>query len=97
MFGNVWCNFYPGYTCRTTAMFGTLKDGSLETNNLTLKNCLSCRYVFQNGANALSKMVLKNPFFCQKLKILCILDHTILFKFHLHVVQTFFKECMERL
>ena len=35
------------------------------------------------GVNALSKMVLKNLiFFVKKLKILCSLAHTILFKFH---------------
>ena len=39
----------------------------------------------------------KNIFFVKKLKFLCSLDHTILFKFYKHGVQTFFKECMERL
>ena len=39
----------------------------------------------------------KNNFFVKKLKISCSLDHTILFKFHYHVVQTFCKECMEKL
>ena len=32
-----------------------------------------------------------------KLQISCSLDHTILFKLHLHVVQTIFNEYMERL
>ena len=29
---HVWCNFEPGYKCRTTASFGTLKDGNLQIN-----------------------------------------------------------------
>ena len=45
------------------------------------------RNFFQNGINALSKMVFKNLVFVKKLKILCSLDNTILFKFHQHVVQ----------
>ena len=27
---HVWCNFEPGYTCRTIVVFGTLKDCSLQ-------------------------------------------------------------------
>ena len=83
---HVWCNFYPGYACRTTVIFGTLKD-SLEINSLALNNCFNYyRNVFQNGVNALSKMVLKKLFFffffVKELEISFILDHTILFKFH---------------
>ena len=37
------------------------------------------------------KMVLKTRLFVKKLKILCSLDHTILFKFHFHMVQTFLR------
>ena len=44
-------------------MFGTLKDGSLEINGSALNNCFSYRNVFQNGVNALSKIVLKHIFF----------------------------------
>ena len=60
---------------------------------------MSYRNVFQIGINALSKMVLKKPIFfffflIKKLKISCSLAHTILFKFHLHGVQTFLKKCM---
>ena len=59
--------FKSGYTCRTTVIFGTLKDGCLEINSLALNNCFSYRNVFQNGVNALSEMVLKPPFFlCQQ-------------------------------
>ena len=37
-------------------------------------------------------------FCCQKLKISCSLDHTILFnvQIHKHVVQTFLKKCMAK-
>ena len=79
-------HFKPGYTCRTTVMFGTLKDGSLEINPLALNNCLSYRNVFQNGVNALSKMVWKSRFFVKKLKISCSLDLAILFKLNQRVV-----------
>ena len=73
----------PGYTCRIAVIFGTLEDCSLEINSLALNNCFSYRHVFQNGVNALSKMVFKkNSFFVKNLKISCSLDHTILFKFH---------------
>ena len=78
-------------------IFETLKDGSLEINNLELNNCSSYRTVFQSGVNASSKMILKTSFFVKKLKISCSLDHTILFKFYYHVVRTFLKERMERL
>ena len=37
------------------------------------------------------KLLSKTRFFVEKLKISCSLDHTILFKFHRHMVQTFFK------
>ena len=45
----------------------------------------SHKNVFQNGVNAFSKTV--NPFFAKKLKIVYILYHMILFKFHQHVIQ----------
>ena len=65
---HVWCNFWPGYTCRTTVIFGTLKDGSLEINSLALNNCFSYRNVFKNSAKALSKMVLKTRFLSKSSK-----------------------------
>ena len=46
-----------------------MKDGSLKINSLALNNCFSHKNVFQNGVNALSKMVLKTPVFCQKAQI----------------------------
>ena len=49
---------------RTTVILGTLKVGSLDINSLTLNN--SATNVYQNGVNTLLKMVIKNPFFCQK-------------------------------
>ena len=48
----------------TTVIFGTLKDGSIQINSLGSNNCFSYRNAFQNGGNALSKMVLKNSDFC---------------------------------
>ena len=56
---HVWCNFIPGYTYRTTVIFGTLKDGSLEINSLALNYYFTCRNVLQSGVTALSKMILK--------------------------------------
>ena len=47
-------------------IFETLKDGSLDTSSLASNNCLSYRNVFQNGVNALSKMVKKTPIFLSK-------------------------------
>ena len=38
-----------------------------------------------------------NSFLSVKLKVSCSFDHTILFKFQYHVVQTFSMEYMERL
>ena len=40
-----------GYTCWTTLVFRTLKDGSLQINSLALNNCVSYRIVFLNGVN----------------------------------------------
>ena len=46
-----------------------------------LKNdCFGYRNIFQNGGNALSKMILKTRVFVKKLNISCSLDQTILFK-----------------
>ena len=44
----VWCNFWHGYTCQTTIIFGTLKNRSLEINSLPLNNCFIYRNVSQN-------------------------------------------------
>ena len=46
--------------------FGTLKDGSRQINNLASNNCFRNRNVFENGINALSRMLFKNQVFCQK-------------------------------
>ena len=58
-----------------------------KSYSLALNNCFGYRNIFQNGVNALSKMVLKTClfvclffFFVKRLKILCSLDHTILFQ-----------------
>ena len=54
---HVYCNFKLGYTCRITVMFGTLKEGSLLSNTLASNICFSYRNMFQNGVDALSKIV----------------------------------------
>ena len=78
------------YTCRTTVIFGTLnmlKDDSLQINSLASNICFSCRNVFQNSVNALSKwLTIFFSFLSKSSKILGSSDHTILFKFHQHVV-----------
>ena len=54
---HVYCNFKIGFTCRITVIFGTLKDGSLLINILRSNICFSYRNMFQNGVDALSKIV----------------------------------------
>ena len=51
---HVYSNFKLGFTCRITVIFGTLKDGSLT---LAPNICFSYRNMFQNGVDALSKIV----------------------------------------
>ena len=53
---HVYCNFKLGFTCRITVIFGTLKDGSLLMS-LASNICFSYRNMFQNGIDALSKIV----------------------------------------
>ena len=60
---HVYCNFKLGFTFRITIIFGTLKDGSLLINTLASNICFSYRNMFQNGVDALSKIV---DAFCQK-------------------------------
>ena len=52
-----YCNFKIGFTCRITIIFGTLKDGSLLISTLASNICFSYRNKFQNGVDALSKIV----------------------------------------
>ena len=54
---HVYYNFKIGFTCRITVVFGTLKDGSLLINTLASNICFSYRNMFQNGVDALSKIV----------------------------------------
>ena len=54
---HVYCNFKIGFTCRITVIFGTLKDWSLLINTLASNICFSYRNIFQNGVNALPKIV----------------------------------------
>ena len=54
---HVYCNFKIGFTCWITVIFGPLKDGSLLINTLASNICFSYRNMFQNGVDALSKIV----------------------------------------
>ena len=54
---HVYCNFKIGFTCWITVIFGTLKDESLLINTLASNICFSCRNMFQNGVDALLKIV----------------------------------------
>ena len=54
---HVYCNFKIGFTCRITVIFGTLNGGSLLINTLASNICFSYRNIFQNGVDALSKIV----------------------------------------
>ena len=54
---HVYCNFKIGFMCRITVIFGTLKDESLLINTLASNICFSYRNMFQNGVDALSKIV----------------------------------------
>ena len=54
---HVYCIFKIGFTCRITVIFGTLKDGSLLINTLASNICFSYRSMFQNGVDALLKIV----------------------------------------
>ena len=54
---HVYCNFKIGFTCRITVIFGTMKDGSLLISTLASNICFSYRNNFQNGVDALSKIV----------------------------------------
>ena len=54
---HVYCNFKLGFTCRITVIFGTLKDESLLINTLASNICFTYRNKFQNGVDALPKIV----------------------------------------
>ena len=54
---HIYCNFKIVFTCRITVIFGTLKDGSLLIDTLASNICFSYRNMFQNGLDALSKIV----------------------------------------
>ena len=54
---HVYCNFKIGFTCRITVIFGTLNGGSLLINTLASNICFSYRNMFQNGVDALLKIV----------------------------------------
>ena len=54
---HIYCNYKIGSTCQITVIFGTLKDGSLLINTLASNIFFSYRNMFQNGVDALSKIV----------------------------------------
>ena len=54
---HVYFNFEIGFTCRITVIFGTVKDGSLLINALASNIYFGYRNMFQNGFDALSKIV----------------------------------------
>ena len=54
---HIYCNFKLGFTCRITVIFGKLKDESLLINTLASNICFSYTNMFQNGVDALSKIV----------------------------------------
>ena len=54
---HVYCNFKIGFTCRITVILRTLKDGSLLINTLASNICFSYKNIFQNGVDALPKIV----------------------------------------
>ena len=54
----LYCNkFKIGFTCRIAVIFGTLNDGSPLINTVASNICFSYRKMFQNGIDALSKIV----------------------------------------
>ena len=70
LIGSTMFNFKPGHTCRTTVIFGSLKDASLQINISASNNCFINGNIFQNSVNTLSKMV--NHFLSKSSKF-CIL------------------------
>ena len=54
---HIYCNFKISFTCPITVIFGKLKDGSLLINTLASNICFSYRNIFQNGVDALPKIV----------------------------------------
>ena len=63
---HVYCIFYSGFMCKTTAIFGITKDGSFVLNTLASWNCFTCRNLFQNGANDMSECLTCETAFCIK-------------------------------
>ena len=71
----------------STVIFGTLKEGILQIDSSTITIVSATETSSKMASTLFSKMVLKTCFFpVEKLKLLCSLDHMILFKFHQHVV-----------
>ena len=62
----VYCIFYSGFMCQTTAIFGITKDGGLVLNILASWNRFTCRNLFQNGASDMSECLTCETAFCKK-------------------------------
>ena len=77
----VWCNFKPCCWCRTTVIFGTLKNGSLQINCLVFNIIIVC-FNYKTASKMASTPCL-NIFLSKKLKILFSLDLRFLFKIYL--------------
>ena len=63
---HVYYNFYSGFMCQTTVIFGITKDRSHVLNTLESWNCFTCRNLFQNDANDMSECLTRETAFCKK-------------------------------
>ena len=81
--------FFPGYMCWTTIMFGTQKNSSLKINSLPLNICLNYKHKHLARCQNWYK---KRRFFVKKLKYLYISDHTIWFNSRQHVIHVRIKK-----
>ena len=74
---HVWCNFQPGYTCRTAIIFGTLKDSNLTINSLPVNICFSYRKRLAKWRSRFVKNGLKKSVFGQKVQNFVHFSHTV--------------------
>ena len=58
--------FEPGYTCRTTIIFGTLKNSRLKINRLPLNNCFFLQKRLVKWRQRFVKNRFKKACFCFK-------------------------------
>ena len=74
-------NISPGFTCRTTIIFGTLKDNSLKLIVYHKSLILATGTHSKWRQHFCQEWFEKTRIFVKKLKILYMLDNTIWFKF----------------